>query len=632
MEAMWNIVVSPELSRPQIHISHEDALFSLLKSSRGHRFDFSLGEGAKVSGAILGVQEVEGAGGVKVRNVVVMGNETQVVMVPLSEVRAIVAEDPEVQANLKEAVVAVIAERQSGIPLTLILPQGCNDTVSFSYATVTKSPWMSSYRIALHSGEGRSKGVEITALAEVLNDSQLDWRNLRITFITGAPELLGSEDGSDGGDGPGRNLPKKEGGFALSLKMPSGSITRMMVMGSDTVESLAAKLRANHGVSGAKFILNGKQMEGGRVLSDYGVGAQTTLTVLSTADVGNAGPPSAQVSFLLSDEASLTYHRAPAPITCGRSASLVVPYLTSAVIPAEVVHLYDPTKRSGNPALSLLFVNTFSRLEGGKVLVQDANHGKMLGEAKICAVPLGDDVLMPYAVDLSVEISFESVVSTGAAIEIRCDKGKGAIVTKRPQLNTTTYSVENRSASEINLLVKHRFLEGWVLVKEASTLEPVDIADGLYTLSTLVPPSCKGSKPFLITVVEKTFVDESRDVQGLSDEDIDRLAANKFITSAVESQLKEIAKLRKYEESLGRKIHLAQTEAGEIRQSQDRTKDTLQVLGDTPDAKRFLKQLSNEQDKIDDLMATVKSHQVNKNKTLSEIALAVEKLAFKVTL
>jgi hypothetical protein len=627
--------VSPEVCRPQISIDHEDALFSLLRSSRGHHFQFTLSDDRVVNGAVLGVQEVQ-TGTVREKLVVVMGRATEVVMVPIAKVQGIVAENADIQANFREAVVALIAERQSGIPLTLILPQGCRDTVTFKYATVTKTPWVSSYRIALHRGAGRNRGVEIAALAEVLNDSQLDWRNLQLTFITGAPELLGKGDGdsdSDSGDPFGSR--KRGAGFTLALKMPSGSITRVQVLPTDTVESLAAKLRTSHSISGAKFIMNGKQMEGGRTLSDYGVGPQTTLTVLATTDVGAAGAPTAQQSFLLSDEASLTYHKAPSPISCGRSASLVVPYLTSAVIPAELVHLYDPAKRSGNPALSLLFVNTFSRLEGGKVLVQDAVEGKMLGEAKISAVPLGDDVLLPYAVDLSVEISFESVVSTSAVIEVRCDKGQGSIVTKRPQLNTTTYTVENRSEAEINLIVKHRFLEGWALVKESSTLEPVDIADGHYTLTTLVPPQGKRSsqaKPYLISVVEKTFVEESRDVQGLTAEDIERLSTSKFVTPAVESQLKAILQLRENEESLARKIHRAQTEAGEIRQSQDRTKETLTVLGDTPDAKRFLKQLSNEQDKIDELMATVKTQQVQKQKTRQEIAQAVEKLAFKINL
>ena len=128
-------------------------------------------------------------------------------------------------------------------------------------------------------------------------DSGVEFQELGISQIFGFSPLPGDNCPICGKQGR-CTIRKADASFQLFVKTEKGRTITIDAMGEDSVEELKLKIESANGFPSVhqRLMYNGRQLEDGRRLSDYRIGPQSTLFLLSRLHGGGS-----TVSFYIKD-------------------------------------------------------------------------------------------------------------------------------------------------------------------------------------------------------------------------------------------------------------------------------------------------------------------------------------------
>lgn len=176
--------------------------------------------------------------------------------------------------------------------------------------------WKSSYRMRLSDHPTQ---FQLDGLAIVENTLDEDWNEVSLTLVVGAPAIEKRSPGQD------------SGAWTIFVKALNGMTFPVKVNPKDSVLSLKGKIAKKRNVSIASFrlIFAGKQVDDGRQLSDYSIGNNSTMHMVSVsgaASVGSGQEPS-QTQFIMAVQDNLSYYPIPMKVNAKRKQKAIVPLL-----------------------------------------------------------------------------------------------------------------------------------------------------------------------------------------------------------------------------------------------------------------------------------------------------------------
>ncbi|GJL50236.1 MAG: hypothetical protein NPIRA01_14630 [Nitrospirales bacterium] len=168
-----------------------------------------------------------------------------------------------------------------------------------------------------------------------------------------------------------------------------------------------------------------------------------------------------------------------APVSIPRHGSAMLPILNQAVT-GEKLSLYNSTTHAKHPlqAFRLKNITDLSLMQGPITVFDDNAYA---GDAQMKDLAPGQDRLISYALDLTTEVHRKPIPLAQELVSAKLRKG--VLIATRKALNTTTYTIINRSQKQKTVLVEHPYRSDWKLV---NTLTPVEQTRNMYRFAMTV--------------------------------------------------------------------------------------------------------------------------------------------------
>lgn len=544
--------LSRTLQGVSVDLSEPLGVGPLLNQLRGTAVTLSTAEGT-VTGSVMSAEQRDGADGSS-RWMVTLYGPTGLRTVALDSVQRLQFDDPDLQADLRQALSAVAAARdQSQTPVRLRFEGTGERRVRIGY--VVEAPvWKTSYRLILpdgDEGEGRIQGWAV-----VNNQTDADWDGVALTLVSGRPVS-----------------------FVQDLYTPTYT-DRPVV--SPTSGRMLSPRAYEEGVSGSP----------GRSQSSQDVGFNAALSLQKRSASDTAAAPSAPAQGVAAaasaENVGAFFQYRLSDISLPRGQSALVPIVTEPIA-VERLSIYNPQVHATHPLRGARLRNTTGRhLAAGPLTVLDA--GSYAGDARLTDTPPDDERLVSYALNQEIQVDrggsrSEETVASGTIVDgvLRLQRRRGA---------SQTYTIENEGGRDATLLLEHPRRDGWTLAEPADAEETTP---SLHRLRTRVD----AGETAELTVRQERLVSET---WRLAETDRDQLlvyARTGSLPGDVRDALEKAAQLQQAVADTESALERTRRELQDLREEQSRIRSNMQAVGrDTDYHQRLLEKLSTQEDRI----------------------------------
>ncbi|MBI1205945.1 MAG: DUF4139 domain-containing protein [Azospirillum sp.] len=447
-------------------------------------------------------------------------------------------------------------------------------TVRVAY--VVEAPlWKTAYRLTLAPGADARQG-DLQGWAVLENLSGEDWQDVDLTVVSGNPVTFRQELYQayyvNRPEVPvevlGRVLPKVDDGTVPPPPPPAQAAD-------------AFRQRSGRGLALAE--------------------ALPAMRPAPMAEAPSPAPPGhfAEIAAAESSEATtqVTFH-APTPVTVASGHSLLLPIVSRAV-PAERLALYQPATEPHHPLATVRLRNDGSSglPPGILTLYERGADGvvSFVGDARLAALPVGEERLLSFAVDQKVRIDRED---SSGQILTRARAEGGVLQVTTTERSTTRYSIAGAAQESRVVVIEHPRRAGWELV-EPKDAKP-ELTSAAYRLRQEVGPATAAT---LDVVLERPRA-ERFELVNLAADQILYYAKAQALPAALRTALARLAELRAAVADRQRAIEQVQRDQSEVGRDQQRLRDNLNAVPRDSDLyRRYLAKLGEQEDRLERLNA-----------------------------
>jgi len=348
-----------------------------------------------------------------------------IVRVPAAEVDSVRPRDPTWAARLGSALDALSTRGAQSERLLHVLADG-QGPITLGYVAETPV-WRTTYRLVL---DDSGKGGVLQGWALLHNDTDEDWRGVRVELANGRPDSF--------------LFPLAAPRYARrQLVTPDDQLATVPQLMGTTVDTIwGDQIGDSYGAGGMG--LSGVGEGGGGSGSGIGLGSFGSvghgagIGVSSVLEVGNlAGiTPAAGV-----ESGALFVYALPGPVDLHAHGSALVPFAQQRVDAASIAWIDSP----GTPARGAVrFVNSTSQTLPPGTIAFFADGG-FAGESALARLKPGERRFITYAQDLDVELRTKDTRATDESKRLVWNKAAKLLEEHYLRTSDFTYAIENRS-------------------------------------------------------------------------------------------------------------------------------------------------------------------------------------------
>jgi len=466
--------------------------------------------------------------------------------------------DAALGARISRALAALAAREAGALRRISIIAAGEGERAVRVGYVVASPAWKATYRLTLGAdGEGRLQGW---AMVENLSGS--DWRAVELSLVSGSPVTFRQDLAT-------AVVPRRP---EVPVELP-GVAPPPPDAGASAMADLAAAPPAPAPRAAAEAAIQSLRL----AAPSSGPGAPAALSLPA------AEAAAAQVVFRLPGPVDLPNGEAALlPIADRAAAAARVAYYAPASTPARTPFAAVRLRNAGAEALPPGAATIYLRGSDG--------GASFAGDARLPAIPGGEERLLAFALDRDVSIDREERGSRTTRVAGIADGVLRLTVTERTE---TAYAIRNAAGEARTVVVDHPRPEGWTLVPPQGA--EAEQAGGAWRLTRTVPA---GQTATLTVAAERPRAE----TVALADADPDRLLAlvsGAQLTPAQRGAIERLAALRT---DVGRAEAAAQARAAEAERAaadQARIRDNLRAVPEGSDlARRFLADLAAREDEL----------------------------------
>ena len=491
--------------------------------------------------------------------------------------------DPALREQVRRALAAV-ANNRARDARTLELSTRGKDKRTVRVAYIVSAPlWKASYRLTLPADEAASK-AQLQGWAVVENLSGQDWKNVDLTLISGRPvafrQALYQAYFVERPEVPvevvGRLLPNADQGqINLQGRTAAPPPPPAPASRPAPVPAMAPRQQGPDGrgmPAGAAQVRDRFAPANMAVPAEH-VAAEEALT---------------QVSF-----------RFPTPVSVPGGRTLSVPIINRDA-PVKRLALHQPETAARNPLAAVRLLNDGTTgLPPGVVTIYEragaAGSGDItfVGDARLSALPPGENRLLSYALDQKVTID-RDVGQTEALV--RGSIVNGVLRYESLRRQTVTYKVKAPPKEGRQLLVETPRLPGWKLAKpEAKDIGEID---GRYR----VPFDLKGEGTQTFEVVQEMIVAQALQLVGAAGDQVAFFAKAREFDQKTRDALTRIVELQGAVAQAERQLAELDAQRQRIVVEQGRIRENLaRVPSGTDLHRRYLATLDRQESELEAL-------------------------------
>jgi hypothetical protein len=585
--------LSKTLKSFQVDIASNPTLADLLNQLRGARVSVQTG-GERLAGTVMGVEmrsKPAAVGQPVATPVLNLLSGATIRSVELQSISNLSLDDPQLEEELTKALAALVQARdQDKKPVTIAFTGTGDRRVRIGYVVETPV-WKTSYRLIL---EPKSNTARIQGWAIVENQTENDWNNVSLSLVSGRPIS-----------------------FTMDLYQP------LYAKRPNVVPDLFASLRPQVYAGGISARADSVQLRGatsgiperrigydanGRPVMNQLQEVVVTGTGLANAVSKSFGSDNSVQSIANALKLGQLFQYTVGNVTLARQKSAMLPIITDTVC-VERVSIYNAKVLASNPLNGVWFKNTTGKhlLQGPLTVLENDAYA---GDAQIDNVPPGQSRLVSYGIDLDIVVGQrfwqnESVV--GAKIV------KGTLVLDRKLVQTVTYTADNKSSQEKELLIEHPLQTEWKLV---DTPKPFEATQTVYRFKGTAP----ANKVTTLVVKQESVTNETVTLADGDTSDLLMYSRTGEMPKGVRDALAKAIQLKEAVVDLDRQIAARTQQIGEIAAEQNRIRENMKILSANGQYyERLLSKLNEQESAIEKLQAERKELTARRDTARNEL-------------
>ena len=574
------------LEEVAIELPDVNVLTSLLSQIKGASVSFTLAD-KKREGEVVGTETFERHAGDKTwteDHIIVLTSAGELQNYPLLEMESLMLQDQKIQGDLRYLLETLLASKRADQKKMSIFAKGDGSRrVHVSYIIETPV-WKTSYRILIEKEE---KPL-LQGWALIDNMQEEDWNDVQVSLVAGLPVSFVHDLYNMRYQKRPVVAVSEEAPYAPPILEEEAPFVEMQMAAVTDMAMPAAALSRGQ----AKRAALRQKLE-----------VETTKR-----------------------EAGEMYEYAiKNPVTVRRGQSALVPILAESV-EGNRVAVFNESIREKNPMAALELRNsTGTTLESGPVTVfEDGNY---VGEAMLPTLIGEAKQLVPFAVELGCVVALDHRSKTLPVHMVRI--ANGVLYLHHAVLHISIYGIQNKSTRDLDLILEHPFRHGWEL---SETPEPAERTENYYRFRMQIPAGAKQE----FTVTEKGKEHRSITVSGIAADQIRELVSSNYLDAKSQHSLNEIIELQNRITDLDRNMNLLRQNIQNMFKNQERLRQNLQALGqrqeETELRQKYIKQLSEEEDRVAELSRKADALQQEKNTVEQIRADKIQKLSYSASL
>jgi hypothetical protein len=510
----------------------------------------------------------------------------------LQEAESVQFSDPKLKGQVETAL-AAIAQHRTKDKRTLTIAANGQGARTVRVAYVVATPlWKTAYRVTLPpvtpgETDGPNARAHMQGWAVVENMTGQDWSKVELTLVSGSPvtfrQALYQAYYVNRPDVPvevmGRVLPRlDQGAVALEQQQLANQLQRA----ERSRAAGGALAAAPPAPATAKAARDAREDDARRQFN-------VPIALADAIAAAESEEATTQVAF-----------RFPQPVSVESGQTLTIPVVNREV-PARRLALYQPQTHARHPLAAVRLSNDAKDGQGTGLppgvltLYERGRDGQItyVGDARLGALPAGEQRLVSYALDQKVLIDREE--------QGRRSIGKGTIdrgvfrylITER---QSVTYRVKGAKLEARSLIIEHPRQGGWKLVQPLE--KDTEMTDGFYRLSGELP---KDGATKIEVVLELPRI-ESVQIAQINRDQISFFANAQELDKPVRDAFVELAKLQGEVDKHARRQDELNGQRKRLVDDQSRLRDNLNRTPSNSDIhRRYLTKLNEQESEIEKL-------------------------------